>query len=294
MASPRISSLAASLALVGASALPTVATAAPSQVESAAESAAEASPVVVSISSTRVISMPTTVQPGVNRFSITSAAKRGSSFQLARPAEGYTAEEAARDIEKGLDEGKVRAIKRFEANVTLLGGVSADETADTLVVDLDPGSYWALDTGTNNPAKFFAFTVSGAETGNQMPDATTIKARQSSTWAASPRSIPNKGLLNFKNKASNNHFIVLVKLKEGKTYRDFKEWLEAAQEGPPGPPPVNFNVGLDSGVLSPGYSAVFNYRLPKGQYVMLCFWPDAEMGGMPHAFMGMHRLITLK
>jgi hypothetical protein len=36
-----------------------------------------------------------------------------------------------------------------------------------------------------------------------------------------------------------------------------------------------------------------NYRLPRGEYVMLCWWPDAEMGGMPHVFMGMHRAITL-
>ena len=51
---------------------------------------------------------------------------------------------------------------------------------------------------------------------------------------------------------------------------------------------------MDSGVVSPGHSATFKYNLPKGNYVMLCFWPDASMGGMPHAFMGMHRPITLK
>jgi hypothetical protein len=28
--------------------------------------------------------------------------------------------------------------------------------------------------------------------------------------------------------------------------------------------------------------------------VMLCFWPDASHGGMPHAFMGMIRGIKLK
>ena len=37
-----------------------------------------------------------------------------------------------------------------------------------------------------------------------------------------------------------------------------------------------------------------DYKLPKGNYVMLCFWPDATMGGMPHAFMGMIREIKLK
>jgi hypothetical protein len=36
------------------------------------------------------------------------------------------------------------------------------------------------------------------------------------------------------------------------------------------------------------------YSLSHGHYVLLCWWPDAEMGGMPHAFMGMFRGITLK
>ena len=85
----------------------------------------------------------------------------------------------------------------------------------------------------------------------------------------------------------------MAKLKKGKTYKDFKEWF-AAPNGPAGPPPVNFDVGMDSGVVSPGHSATFKYNLPKGNYVLLCFWPDASMGGMPHAFMGMHRPITLK
>lgn len=288
MALPKIRALTTSLMLVGVATLTSVAAVGPAQ------SAATTSPVVVSINAKRVVSMPTTVQPGVNTFKVTSAAKRGSGFQLVLPAAGYTAAEAARDVEKGLDGGNVQAIKRFEANVTLLGGMTADDTADTLMVDLDPGSYWAVDTNasTTDPAKFFTFTVEGVDTGNVLPAATTIKAVQATSWAAKPASIPNKGLLRFKNAASNNHFIVLAKLKKGMTYHDFKEWL--AQQGPGGPPPLNFGVGLASGAVSPGHSAIFNYNLPKGDYVMLCFWPDASMGGMPHAFMGMHRAITLK
>jgi hypothetical protein len=87
----------------------------------------------------------------------------------------------------------------------------------------------------------------------------------------------------------------MAKLKKGMTYQDFKKWFASSMDGPPsGPSPVNFGIGMDSGVLSPGHSATFKYNLPKGDYVMLCFWPDASMGGMPHAFMGMTRGITLK
>jgi hypothetical protein len=290
MGVPKIRAVATSLALIGAATLTAAATAAPAQ------SAASVPPVAVSISNTRVVTMPTTIQPGVNTFRITTANKRGSGFQLAQAAAGYSAADASRDIEKGLDGGNVKAIKRFEANVTLLGGVGVDKgKVGTLAVDLDLGTYWALDTNTSDAGKFFEFTVAGADTGNVMPEAgATIKAVQDTTWAKKPESIPNKGLLRFKNAASQNHFIAMAKLKKGATYKDFKKWLAAVQDGPGGPPPVNFGIGMDSGVLSPGHSATFRYNLPKGNYVMLCFWPDASMGGMPHAFMGMHRPITLK
>jgi hypothetical protein len=285
---PKRRAVATSLAVIGAAILTSAGTAAPAQ------AAATTLPVAVSISAQRVVTMPTTIQPGVTTFSVTSAAKHGSSFQLVLPAVGYTAEAAASDIDKAFNAGKVKALKHFEANVTLLGGMHADTTTDTLIVDLDPGSYWALDTDTNNPAKFFGFTVTGSDTGNVAPDAVTIQAKKATTWAKNPASIPHKGLLRFKNAASNNHFLEMGKLKKGYTYKDFKQWLARAENGDPGPSPVNFGIGLDSGVLSPGHEAIFNYKLPKGDYVMLCFWPDASMGGLPHAFMGMHRLITLK
>ena len=36
-----------------------------------------------------------------------------------------------------------------------------------------------------------------------------------------------------------------------------------------------------------------DYDLPAGQYVIMCFFPDPHMGGMPHALMGMLRMIHL-
>ena len=35
------------------------------------------------------------------------------------------------------------------------------------------------------------------------------------------------------------------------------------------------------------------YNLPKGTYVLMCFVAD-DMTGIPHAFMGMHKVIKLK
>jgi len=285
MSSPKFRAVATSLVLVGAAGLTAVSATAPAH--------AATPPIQVSISKNRVVTMPDLIQQGVNKFRITTSARGGSGFQLAMPADGYTEDEANRDFELGLDQGKIKPLKRFEANVTLYGGVGVTERKATLVVDLDPGTYWALDTHTRKAAKFFTFTVGDLDTGNAVPASPTIKAKGSTTWAKRPASIPNKGSLTFKNRTDQNHFIVLVKLKKGKDLQDFEEWFLV--EGPPqGPPPVNFDLGLDSGVTGPGLSMTFDYNLPKGNYVLLCFWPDADMGGMPHAFMGMYRGIKLK
>ena len=250
--------------------------------------------VPVSITAAHNVTMPTTIQPGVNQFRVTTEAK-SSGFQLVQLAAGYTLDEAIDDIDNGLDKGKMKAFKRFEANTTLLGGVNLEMgKIGKLVVDLEPGSYYAADIERNRPSAFTAFTVTGADTGATMPSGPTIRAVKSASWAKNPRSIPRRGMLTFENFSSQNHFVVLVKLRPGKTVEDFGDWVDAQMEGQNGPPPVNFEAGFDGNVVGPGHTAAMNYRLSRGNYVLLCFWPDANMGGMPHAFMGMYRGIKVK
>ena len=247
--------------------------------------------VAVSITAAHNVVMPTTIQPGVNTFRITTEAK-SSGFQLVQLAEGYTLEEAIEDIDKGLDKGQsMKALKRFEANTTLLGGVNLTAgKIGKVAVDLEPGSYYAADIERNRPSAFTAFTVAGADTGAAMPSGPTIRAVASTKWAKNPKSIPRRGMLTFENFSDSNHFVGLVKLNPGKSVTDFGDWIQSEN----GPPPINFATGFDSNVVGPGQTAAMNYRLPKGNYVLLCFWPDASMGGMPHAFMGMYRGIKVK
>ena len=90
MAPPRIRVYSMSLALLGAATLSAVVAPA------IAGSTASTAPVGVSISARRVLTMPTSIQPGINTFQVTSAAKGGSFFQLMLPAATYTAAEASR------------------------------------------------------------------------------------------------------------------------------------------------------------------------------------------------------
>lgn len=252
-------------------------------------------PVVpVSIDSSRMVTMPDSIAPGVTTFQITSA--KVSSFQLVLPAAGYDKDRAAADITKGLGQGRVKALRRFEAHVTLYGGALTTPTVPaTATVDLVPGTYWAVDTNAPTTADYFrTFTVTG-DVGTAAKPAPTavVTAKNETDWAKRPLTIPHRGTLEFRNHSSDNHFVVLVKLRKGKTYADFKHWLARVMKGEDPRPPITDRHGYDGAVVGPGLTDQTNYRLPRGDYVMLCWWPDAEMGGMPHVFMGMHRAITL-
>lgn len=286
MINRKLGVLGASVLLVAAGATTMTAQAVSSV---AGESSALAGAVGVSIDGSRVITMPTTIQPGVNKFSV-KVAKPGS-FQLVQTAPGYTTDMATADIAAGLEKGDAKAQKRFEENTTLLGGVTAfPGTTGKLVVDLPAGDYLALDTWGKTP-KFTPFTVAGADTGATAPSSKKIKAVKDVTLAKKPAAIPNKGWLTFKNASSQNHFLLVVALKPGKTYKDFLAYADGHFEGKP---PVSFQNAMEVGVVDPGKKAMVKYRLPKGKYVALCFWPDANQGGMPHAMMGMHRALTLR
>jgi len=282
----RIAALGVSVMVLTAGAL-TGGTAGAAGPAAARETAAGMVP--VSIGAGGVITMPAVVAPGVTRFKITTT-RRTASFQVVALAPGYTAEQAGKDADNGLEKGRLKALKRFEANTTLLGGAPAtSDKAGKVALDLDPGSYYALDSNkTGSP--WFPFTVSGLDAGATMPAGKTFKAIDSTKWAKHPAAIPRSGWLRFKNRADQNHFIVLVKLLPGKTVKDFAAFLEDES----GPPPVSFRAGIDSGVLSPGHDMAMKYRLPRGNYVLTCFWPDASMHGMPHAFMGMYRGVKVR
>lgn len=262
--------------------------------EAAAPDRARAATVTVSIDSHRVVTLPATLQPGLNKFAV-SAAKPGSLAIGMRDAD-YTVEQVQADLKAAFTKNDLKALRRFEDKMTLVGGVSVapGKTAKAWL-NLPAGEYVALDSNGGNFGKITSFSVAGTPTGLVAPVPTAkLKAIKDVTWAKRPASIPHKGVLQFKNRASNNHFLFIVKLLRGKTVKDFAAFMQSeGPGGPAGPPPVDFTTSMEVNVVSPGHDAIVKYRMPRGNYVMVCFWPDASHHGMPHAAMGMFRGIKL-
>ncbi len=76
------------------------------------------------------------------------------------------------------------------------------------------------------------------------------------------------------------HEIEIIKLDSGKTAMDFAKWIMS----PAGPPPAHAVGGLAP--EAPGQTAYFSADFAAGNYVAMCFIPDAK-DGKPHVMHGM-------
>ncbi len=255
--------------------------------------ATEAPTVHVWVTKYHNIKMPTQLRPGVHRFAVRS--RKSAGFQIVRPHAGYTKRELSRDVVKIFESPK--ALKRFERNVDLVAGANSRRGEPAFMwARLPAGHYWAVDTNPDRPLpkKILDLHVAGARLHGMLPGRATLRAINEAEFAPSPKSIPGSGRLVLRNNSVDNHFFGISKLLPGKTMKDFKAWLDDAMNGGNSAPPVSFDVGLDTGVVGPGRAMSLKYDLPPGKYVMVCWWPDAEMGNMPHVFMGMYRGLRVR
>lgn len=236
------------------------------------------------------VRMPTRLRSGMREFVIKAA--KHSSFQFVRPRVGFGKREAVRDIKQGLDEGNVAALRHLENNTRFLGGVNAGPRHNGhMWRAMRPGRYWALETSGSTAAKrILTVHVRGSRlhTEKFRPSA-QVRAVRSIRWAKMPRAIPHQGVLRFANDSRDNHVMVMIKLAPGKTMRDFRRWVNSGTQGRPPLSDQQFFFG----VLSPNSRMAGSYSQPRGKYVLLCFWPDADHDGLPHFLMGMYRGVRL-
>ncbi len=76
------------------------------------------------------------------------------------------------------------------------------------------------------------------------------------------------------------HELEIIKLDSGKTAEDFAKWMVK----PAGPPPAHAVGGIAP--EAPGRTAYFSADFSAGNYVTMCFIPDAK-DGKPHFMHGM-------
>ena len=226
------------------------------------------------------------LRPGRVELSV----KGKGTVEIAMFAKGYDAADFVEDVNKFGAKNDIKALKHALARTQILGGFTGGGSGT--VVLPKAGSYTPFSLGERGVVVGKPFVVSGKAGSTKAPKTDgTIIATNGPAWAGSEH-FPAKGSLLFTNKRNTGvpHFIVLQQVVEGTTTDQVLEFLQSGDEGAP---PWGLPAGMETGSISPGHDMTVDYDLPPGQYVVMCFFPDPKMDGMPHALMGMLEMIHL-
>ncbi|MDQ6657515.1 MAG: hypothetical protein M3Z00_04695, partial [Actinomycetota bacterium] len=244
------------------------------------------------------------VPAGTIHFNVSTTAPSGpdgggSNIVLFQPKSGKTVADLFAGIQEEFSKDSSTAAKGTrDLNAAMTFRGLADVQAGTPVVvteSLKPGTYYLVDFAGvqqgGKPAVSTLTVTAGQQTSAQLPSQVQVRTAGEDRFAAPPF-WPNKGTYTFTNSSDTLHFMTLQPVKDGTTDADVKASFEAKdQNGPPAFAKMGPSIGNE--VVSPGYSLQMSYDLPAGTYVLLCFVAD-DKTGVPHAVMGMHKVVELR
>jgi hypothetical protein len=220
---------------------------------------------------------------------------------VVRFADGYTFSDFRDDIrtfgesfgQNGPSDKGLKALNHAINHTTAYGGLDAPQghvRRGTLLLD-EEGTYVLYDDSHNLPRHPVRIDISGSVGPQHLPPAGGTVTAKTNRRFGGDDVLPAKGNIKFVNRSTQSpHFLALNHVKEGTTRQDVIDYFQSGAEGPPSFARKG-SAGTDA--LSYGQKQNLHVNLPAGQYVELCFFPDPEEG-MPHAFMGMIRMVHLK
>jgi hypothetical protein len=161
----------------------------------------------------------------------------------------------------------------------------------TTTIDARTGRYAIVDLPRRGaPRVVGSFDVGEGTAGAVAPEPdATIRLREYGIGA--PRTIPGKGVVRVQNTGKELHELVAARIGKGQTQNEALALLKAGKDrkvkftGAPGP-----IVGL----VSPGTTNDVQVSLPKGRYVLVCFYADKQSKGRSHISLGMGGAIKVR
>jgi len=184
----------------------------------------------------------------------------------------------------------------FLYNTYLAGGPGAlsGETTQATIY-LEPGTYAVLAFGFGTPAEL---TVTGtadpAAPGAIAADATITETGTSGSFDFTGTLPEGQGILEIYNDSDQPHFVEAIYSPNPITEEEVMAFLmteEGATPAAGGPDMSQLSVAFITGTQSAETTQYVSVDLQPGYYVLLCFVPDPEREGIPHAFEGMIEVI---
>ena len=164
------------------------------------------------------------------------------------------------------------------------------------VITLDPGTYMLVCYVPSPDGKLHVMkgmvrplvVTSAGATKPAEPKADVVMTLTDYGFDAVPAITAGRHTVRVENVAQQSHEVVIARLQPGKTMGEALEWYNA---GGVGPGPV-VALGGSAGIAK-GRHLFLDIDFTPGDYVLLCFIPDAK-DGRPHSEHGMVRQLTVK
>jgi hypothetical protein len=264
--------------------------------------AASGPPVVrISAQGDQVVISQATMRPGIVEFRVGSTfvvpGPDGGPDQLAvvRTDQLPVVLEALKTVfadpeAPGAAAAAAQGMRTINGIATFYGGGGK---GTTLQVGLPAGNYSVVGVpsavfGLTKPA---TFTVAGERRAGALP-ATQATVRAvgpvgDNRWTFRQSGEPVTWL-RFANASKEIHFLDMAGVKPGTTTADVRKALSSPAE-----PKFFTGNGLVIEVVSPGVVVAVKGPVAPGGYLLTCFVPS-ESDGMPHALMGMWKVITVR
>jgi hypothetical protein len=224
----------------------------------------------------------------------------GSLVVMFQPKHGVTLKRALRDFKDNIlsstPAGTAKGTRELVRDVTLYGlATVVVGHPETVTENLRAGTYylWDLINPVNSGAPLpvpVALTVTEGGESHPLRAPVHVAATSADRFIA-PGTWPHQGTYLFHNVSDTLHESAIVPVKPGTTDKEIQAFFDSG-----GTFPLPFLAAGPFGgsqPVSPGRTIQVAYNLPKGTYVLMCFVPDAKTG-IPHVFMGMHKVIKLK
>jgi plastocyanin len=231
---------------------------------------------------------PATISAGLTTVRLVNEGKEMHHVQLIRLDAGHTVAE--------LMELAKTAGEPIPAWAKFVGGpnVHAPGAHSEATMVLEPGEYALVcfipsADGVPHIAKGMVkpLTVVPATPNSVVGTADVTMTLRDYAFETTPEITAGKRTVEVVNAAAQPHEVVLMRLEPGKTPQDLLAWVQTQQ----GPPPA-LPMGGTS-FLSQGERNQITADFTPGEYVLLCFVPDAG-DGRPHVAHGLVRQFTVR
>ncbi|HEV7205052.1 MAG TPA: hypothetical protein VGN18_10595 [Jatrophihabitans sp.] len=239
------------------------------------------------------------VHAGRIRITVDTTSPNGSNVLVFRPARGVSLATVLADFAEEFSPDPAtdaKGTRDLTRDARFYGGGDVvPGTPVTVTENLTRATYYVADLaappGPNGPQLQTLVVRGENEESSDWPGrgAATVRLTSNDRFLVTGR-LHARGSVVVANVSDTLHFMDLQPVKPGTTDAQIQAYFASGAQGQP-PFAVNGpTAGMD--VQSPGRRAVLSYSLPKGTYVLLCFVAD-DMTGMPHALMGMHKVVVL-